>query len=149
MPAFTGSHCPRFQSDLKPQLVTDLIDTGKARLVFREVYFDRPGIWASLVARAAGPYRYFAVADLLYERQREWTAGDGAEIAANLRKIGKIAGIPDDDVDAAFADAAQAEALVAWQEANLERDGVNATPTVFVNGTRTSGWDFDSIVAAI
>ena len=52
-------------------------------------------------------------------------------------------------LEEAFSDAAKAEALVAWQETNLARDGVNATPTVFVDGKRISAWDYESIVSAM
>ncbi len=147
--SFTCPHCANFHSSVMPRLVKDQIETGQARFIFREVYFDRPGIWASLMARAAGPERYFAIADLLYERQREWTTGDPAAIAQNLRKLGKIAGMSDDVVEAAFADKAKAEALVAWQEAHLARDDVNSTPTIFVNGTRTAGWGYDQITSVM
>lgn len=147
--SFTCSHCARFQATVKPRLVAEQIETGQAKFIFREVYFDRPGIWASLMARAAGANRFFAVSDLLYERQRDWLSGDPAEIAQNLRKIGKIAGMQEEALEEAFSDAAKAEALVAWQETNLARDGVNATPTVFVDGKRISAWDYESIVSAM
>jgi protein-disulfide isomerase len=147
--SFTCPHCATFHKTVMPRLMSEQINTGRASFTFREVYFDRPGIWASLMARAAGTDRYFAIADLLYERQREWTAGDAVTISQNLRKIGKIAGISDEKVDAAFADAARAEALVSWQEANIARDEVNSTPTVFVNEERLSAWDYDTIVAAM
>jgi len=147
--SFTCSHCARFQATVKPRLVAEQIETGQAKFIFREVYFDRPGIWASLMARAAGANRFFAVSDLLYERQRDWLSGDPAEISQNLRKIGKIAGMQEEALEEAFSDAAKAEALVAWQETNLARDGVNATPTVFVDGKRISAWDYESIVSAM
>ncbi|MFG6572072.1 thioredoxin domain-containing protein [Sulfitobacter sp. 1A13353] len=147
--SFTCSHCARFQATVKPRLVAEQIETGQAKFIFREVYFDRPGIWASLMARAAGANRFFAVSDLLYERQRDWLSGDPAEIARNLRKIGKIAGMQEEALEEAFSDADKAEALVAWQETNLARDGVNATPTVFVDGKRISAWDYESIVSAM
>ena len=147
--SFTCSHCARFQATVKPRLVAEQIETGQAKFIFREVYFDRPGIWASLMARAAGANRFFAVSDLLYERQRDWLSSDPAEIAQNLRKIGKIAGMQEEALEEAFSDAAKAEALVAWQETNLARDGVNATPTVFVDGKRISAWDYESIVSAM
>lgn len=147
--SFTCSHCARFQATVKPRLVAEQIETGQAKFIFREVYFDRPGIWASLMARAAGANRFFAVSDLLYELQRDWLSGDPAEISQNLRKIGKIAGMQEEALEEAFSDAAKAEALVAWQETNLARDGVNATPTVFVDGKRISAWDYESIVSAM
>ena len=33
----------------------DYIETGKVRFTYREVYFDKYGLWASMIARCAGP----------------------------------------------------------------------------------------------
>ena len=43
------------------ELKANYIDTGKVRFVYREVYFDRFGLWASMVARCGGPERYFGI----------------------------------------------------------------------------------------
>ena len=45
------------------------IDTGKVKFVYREVYFDRFGLWAGMLARCGGGMRYFGIADILYNTQ--------------------------------------------------------------------------------
>src|SRR5262245_40378681 len=44
---FTCPHCADFYRDVFPKLKSEYIDTGKVRLVFREVYFNRPSLWAA------------------------------------------------------------------------------------------------------
>ncbi|WP_386629588.1 thioredoxin domain-containing protein [Sulfitobacter geojensis] len=49
--SFTCPHCAAFHSGPFKQLKADFIDTGKIKFIYREVYFDRPGLWASMIAR--------------------------------------------------------------------------------------------------
>mgnify|MGYP001056890612 CR=1 FL=1 len=51
--SFTCPHCGTFHLNVLPQLKADYIDTGRVRMIYREVYFDRFGLWAGLVARCA------------------------------------------------------------------------------------------------
>ena len=39
---FTCPHCAAFAQDVLPKIKANFIDTGKVRLVFREVYFNKP-----------------------------------------------------------------------------------------------------------
>ncbi len=110
--------------------------------LYREVYFDRYGLWAGMVARCAGDTRYFGIVDLLYAQQREWVQGSPADVAGALRKIGKTAGMTEADLDACFSDQAKAEALVAAFEKNTQVHGIEATPSFVIDGTtyRNMGW---------
>ena len=47
--SFTCPHCANFHKGPFKQLKADYIDTGKVRFVYRDVYFDRFGLWASMV----------------------------------------------------------------------------------------------------
>jgi len=46
--SYTCPHCRTFHKDVFPQLKADYIDTGKVRFIYREVYFDGPGLWAGM-----------------------------------------------------------------------------------------------------
>ena len=69
--SFTCPHCANFHATTYPLLKADYIDTGKVRFVYREVYFDRFGLWASMIARCGGEMRFFGMAELIYEKQKE------------------------------------------------------------------------------
>ena len=133
--SFTCPHCARFHADVFPKLKADYIDTGKVRFIYREVYFDRFGLWGSMIARCAGADRFFGMSSLIYEKQREWTAsGDPAVVIEALRTLAKTAGMNDAALDACMSDADQAQALVGWYQANAERDSVTSTPSFLING---------------
>lgn len=148
--SFTCSHCANFHDTTFKPLKSEYIDTGKVEFTLREVYFDRYGLWAAMIARCGGDMRYFGIADILFETQSEWTAGqDPSAVVANLKKIGRTAGMDDATLDACMADGATAEALVARFEANMKADGVEGTPTLFINGTKHSNMDFPALKAII
>ncbi|MGB1209346.1 MAG: thioredoxin domain-containing protein, partial [Paracoccaceae bacterium] len=44
--SYTCPHCASFHANQFKQLKENYIDTGKIKFVYREVYFDRPGLWA-------------------------------------------------------------------------------------------------------
>jgi len=133
--SFTCPHCATFHAEVLPQLKADYIDTGKVRLIYREVYFDRFGLWGSMIARCGGEARYFDIANLFYEKQREWTAsGDPVIIIAELRKLAKTTGMTDEALDACMSDANMAQRLVSWYQTNAERDDIRSTPSFVIDG---------------
>ena len=67
--SYTCPHCASFHAGPYKDLKKDYVDTGKVKFVFREVYFDRFGLWASMIARCAGPDRFFGMTDLLFKEQ--------------------------------------------------------------------------------
>ena len=135
--SFTCPHCANFHANAFKPLKSEFVDTGKVRFVYRDVYFDRFGLWASLVARCGGEDRFFGIADMLYDQQKEWLeSGDPAVITGNLRRIGKIAGLSDGELDACLADAEKAQALVAWFQKNASDDDISATPTLIIDGEK-------------
>ena len=144
--SFTCPHCASFHQNALKQLKTDYIDTDKVHFIYRDVYFDRPGLWGAMLARCAGPDRFFGIADMLYKQQREWLSADDAlGISNNLRRIGKVAGMDEDQINACLADADKAEALMAWFQANVEADDINSTPTLIINGQQHSNMSYEDL----
>ena len=70
--SFTCPHCANFHRAVFKDLRKDYIDTGKVKFIYRDVYFDPFGLWASVVARCGGEERFFGIADMIYDQQSEW-----------------------------------------------------------------------------
>ncbi|GAW34431.1 disulfide bond formation protein D precursor [Roseovarius sp. A-2] len=147
--SFTCPHCANFHKGPLKELKADYIDTDNVHFIYRDVYFDRFGLWASMVARCGGEEKFFGISDMLYEQQREWTNGQPGEIADNLRRIGKVAGIEPDALDACLNDETKAKALVAWYQENAESHEVNSTPTLIINEQKYSNMAYDDLKAII
>ncbi|MBJ6372898.1 DsbA family protein [Sedimentitalea arenosa] len=148
--SYTCPHCATFHKGVYQQIKENYIDTGKVRMIYREVYFDRYGLWASMVARCGGPEKFFGITDLIYQSQSEWTsAGDANAIVGELRKIGKLAGLEDAQLDACFQDGEKAQTLVAWFQENSEADNVTGTPSFVVNGKKVENMSYEEFAALI
>lgn len=148
--SFTCPHCATFHNTVFPQLKKDYIDTGKVHFTLREVYFDRYGLWAALIARCGGEMKYFGIHDMLFEKQTEWAASeDPMQVVENLKTIGRAAGLEDAAMDACLNDAPTAEALIKQFQTNFEADGVEGTPTLFINGTKHSNMAYEDLKAIL
>jgi protein-disulfide isomerase len=148
--SFTCPHCAAFHEGPYKQLKADYIDTGKTKFIYREVYFDRPGLWASMVARCGGQDKFFGIAELIYKGQSTWArAGEPAAIVDELRKIGRLAGLDNDTLESCLQDATQAQTLVAWYQENGERDEITSTPSFLINGTKHSNMAYADMKALI
>lgn len=148
--SYTCPHCANFHKTVFGQLKKDYIDTGKVQFTMREVYFDRYGLWAALIARCGGEMRYFGIHDILFEKQAEWAASeDPAQVVENLKTIGRTAGLEDAAMDACLNDTANAEALIKQFQTNMEADGVEGTPTLFINGAKHSNMAYEDLKALL
>ena len=140
--SFTCPHCANFEQTVFKDIRKNYIDTGKIQFTFRDVYFDRYGLWASMVARC-DPMRYFGVQDLLFEDIHGWAGGEPAQVAESLRKIGRQAGLSDETLNACLQDSEVAQNLVAWWEANSKEHDINSTPSFIINGQKYSNMSYE------
>jgi protein-disulfide isomerase len=147
--SFTCPHCRTLHANLVPQLMADYVDTNRIRYVYREVYFDRFGLWASMVARCGGPDRFFGIVDLLYDQQPEWTQGSPRDIADSLRRIGRTAGLTSEEIDACLTNQPMAEALLATYEANTAVHDISGTPTLVINDVMHSNMSYADLSALL
>jgi len=144
--SYTCPHCATFHMDQFKKLRAEYVEAGKVRLIHREVYFDRFGLWGGLLANCGGEDRYHGISGMLYEKQREWIgSGDANEIIANLVTLGKTAGLTEDEINACLADEEMATRLVATYQTHAEADGITATPTLVINGEKHSNMGYAAL----
>jgi protein-disulfide isomerase len=134
--SLTCSHCRSFHIDVLPELKKKWIDTGKARLIYRDFPLDQVAAKAAQLAECVGNDRYFGVLDVMFRGQGQWAIAQDpiAEVSKSLR----IAGLGDNEVKACLANEAVAKAVVADFKGG-ETLGVNSTPTLFINGSMYRG----------
>ncbi len=148
--SYTCPHCATFHETVFKDLKKDYIDTGKVRFVYREVYFDRFGLWAAMMARCGGETRYFGINGMLFEQQKVWAGTEDPTVAVeNLKKIGRTAGMDDATIDACMQDAVMAQALVAKFEENQAKDQIEGTPTLIINGEKHGNMSYDDLKAIL
>jgi protein-disulfide isomerase len=148
--SFTCPHCATFNQGAYRQIIDNYVETGQVQYIKREVYFDAYGLWAALVARCGGPERYHGVVEMLYRDQRDWAgSSDGGVVAENLRRIGRRAGMDNEQLDACLADRDKATALMEVYRVNAERYGIRSTPSFVINGQTFGNMSYADFEAAI
>ncbi|WP_300515272.1 DsbA family protein [Aliiroseovarius sp.] len=148
--SYTCPHCANFHVDSAVPLKAEYVDTGKVRFIHREVYFDRFGLWAGLIARCGGESRYYGVNDLLYRGQRDWIgSGDPEEVLENLKALGRKAGMSNEEMEACLNDRDMAESMVAAYQKNAAADEINATPTLMIDGEKHPNMSYEDLKAIL
>lgn len=137
--SMTCPHCAAFTEKVFPKIKSEYIDSGKIRFVFREFPLDIKAAAGSMLARCiakddAG--KYFAVVDLLFRQQEGWVMKNTTE---SLVRIGKQAGLSQQQVEACLQDQALLNKLEADRKYANEVLKVNSTPTFFINGEMVKG----------
>jgi len=135
--SLTCPHCATFHKETWPSIKQEYVDTGKVRFIFRDVYFDQYGLWASMIARCGGEGPFFGYLTQLFGRQREWARSD--DIVGELQRIGRLGGLPAERMQACLTDEALLNRLVADYQANATADNVRSTPTFIINGETATG----------
>ncbi|HYG86054.1 MAG TPA: DsbA family protein [Azospirillum sp.] len=148
--SLTCPHCARFHTETLPKIKQTYIDTGKAKLIFRDFPFDQWALRASMLTRCAPPERYFPLLDVLFKSQAQWSTAK--DPAAALTQIGKLAGVSENTIKACWADQKLADGILNIRLEAQNRDKIESTPTFILNdgAARIEGAQpFETFAAAI
>ena len=148
--SFTCPHCKNFHEGTFQKLKQNYINTGKVKFILRDVYFDRYGLWAAMIARCDNSNRFYGIVDEIFRKQSEWTDGaENIDIANNLRKIGLAAGMDSEKISVCLNDGDMAQALVDVYQTNVERDQISSTPSFLINGEKMNKSSYSEFVLKI
>ena len=150
--SMTCPHCAAFNEAVFPKIKAAYIDTGKIRYVFREFPLDIQAAASSMLTRCIAKddsAKYFAVTDILFKQQGEMRKNS----TETLTRIGKQAGMSQQQVDDCLKDQALLDKIVADQKYASEVLKVDSTPTFFLNGEKIKGEttfeEFDKRIKAV
>ena len=137
--SLTCPHCANFHASAFPDLKASYIDKGLVRYIYRDFPLDRLALQGSMIARCAGPERYFSFLDAFFKQQRSWALADQSQANAAMKRLAKIGGMPEDAFDACLKNQdVQNEVLT--QRLRGEREfEVGSTPTLIINGQKHRG----------
>ena len=134
--SMTCGHCATFHTRTLPELKEKYIDTGKARLIFREFPFDPRAEAGFMLARCADD-KYFAMVDVLFKQQQSWAGVENARDA--LLQISKLAGFTQESFEACLTNQELLDDVRAVRERGATQFQVDATPTFFIEGQKYTG----------
>jgi protein-disulfide isomerase len=136
--SMTCGHCAAFHTTVLPKLKEKYIDTGKAKLIFREFPLDNLAAAVSMLARCVGGEGPPAFISEMFKRQQEWAFAQGNPIP-RLFEMSRQTGFTQASFDKCLSDTKLLEQIEAGRKRASEKFGVNATPTFFINGKRLPG----------
>ena len=144
----TCGHCAVWNEEVWPEFKTKYVDTKKVRYVFRE--FPTPpqdiAVAGFLIARCAGPDKYFDVVHDIMASQKEWMAGVAPR--TTLFRAAAAAGLSQEQTEACIRDKAAIEEMSDRIKAGIDA-GVTGTPTFIVNGTKVLDSSLSGLSEAI
>lgn len=129
--SLTCPHCAYFTNTVFPQVKKKLIDTGKAKLIFRDFPLDNYATKAAMMAHCVSPLKYFNMIEVLFSNQERWTKA--SDPLQGLAQLGSLAGM-----DAAEFKACTENSDLETAILNRMRDGqdkykIESTPTFVFN----------------
>lgn len=146
--SLTCPHCAQFHTEVLPELKERYIAPGKVRLIYRDFPLDQRALAAAALAHCAGPDRYFSFLDVLFETQASWAQAD--DPIAALKRLGKLGGLNEEQIDACLADEELAEGILRTRLEGQNQHQVDSTPTLVIDGKTYAGArDIDELAAVI
>lgn len=143
--SWTCPACLQFHTDVIPMLKSDYVEAGHVKFVFREFPTAPANISVAgfALARCAGEDQYYNVIDDLFMSQNNVLnlARSGGDIEGAMRTLATSYGIEGD----AFTEClSNQDVTYAISESVMKGDsqGVNSTPTVFLNGEKLQGYEW-------
>ncbi|HEX8400568.1 MAG TPA: thioredoxin domain-containing protein [Allosphingosinicella sp.] len=152
--SLTCNHCAAFAREGVPPLMAGPVKSGRVSYEFRNFVLNGIDVTATLLARCAGPDRFFALSDTLYRTQEQWVARiaglpqaqkDRLEALPDSQRLGRVAelggllavaarfGVTPARGKQCLADKAALDRLGKINEAGMAL-GVKGTPTFLING---------------
>jgi protein-disulfide isomerase len=135
--SLTCPHCATFHTEVLPELKERYIAPGKVRLVYRDFPLDQLALAAAALAHCAGPDRYFGFLDVLFETQESWAGAD--DHLAALKRLGKLGGLSEQQIDACFADQELADRILRTRLDAQNQYEISSTPSFVINGETYGG----------
>jgi len=130
-------HCAHFSLDVLPQLKQKWIDSGKAKLVFRDFPLNEEALRAAMITRCAPPDRFFAFVDAFMKSQAGWVGS--RDYRDTLARLAKLGGMTQKQFDDCLADKGLEDKIVASRLVADQQLGVDSTPTFFIDGRKYTG----------
>lgn len=153
--SFTCPHCSKFESEAAEALKANYVASGKVSWEFRSFLIHSPDAPVTMLMNCRGPDAYFPLSQQLYATQEEWLnklvnlAPDEQKQLQEMTPVNQFKrmvdvmglysfmaarGMPKAQADSCLSNQGAIDALTAHQNRYQNEDGINGTPTFFING---------------
>ena len=148
--SMTCPHCAHFANTTLSDVKKQLVETGKARLIYRDFPLDGVAAKAAAMARCADTDKYFDLVEVIFKDQERWI--QAADPTAALTQLGTLAGMDEDYIKACMANTELQSALLKNMQDGQKKYEIKATPSfIFNEGAETfsGGKTVEEFVATV
>jgi len=135
--SLTCGHCGNFHRETLPKIKAAYIDTGKARLLYRDFPLDKLALVAAMLPHCAASDQYFGLLDVLFRTQEAWATSQ--DPLNELAKVVRLGGMSKEAFEACINNEKLFAAIQERSRSDQQRYGVDSTPTFAVNGVMVTG----------
>jgi protein-disulfide isomerase len=161
-------HCAHLANEGMPTLVSTYVNSGKVSYEYRSFAIHGIDVPLTVLVRCADPSAFFGLVEQLYANQdallkRAMDGQAAAQAAANLPVAQRMTatadayglpeffsarGLPVDKAHACLANTAAAQE-VAKEAETIGNNGIDSTPTLIINGTKSTALTWPDLEAAL
>ncbi|ACI97945.1 DsbA family protein [Rhodospirillum centenum] len=129
--SLTCSHCAHMHTDILPRIKAEFIDTGQAKLIFRDFPMDQVALTASMFSRCVAPERYFSMLSALFKSQKAWFAAK--DPLAEVGKTARMAGLTPEQQEACLSNKQLETHILQTRLDGIKKYNISGTPTLILN----------------
>ncbi len=133
------SHCADFHINKLPELIKEFVDTGKARIVFRDFPFNYPALLGSMVLRCVPEDIRYEYSNALYRLQSKWVVRENAKTTQELYKILQSGGMSKERFNECIDNVDLENEILQGVMAAQSEFNIKSTPSFLVNGILIEG----------
>ena len=133
------SHCADFHNNTLEDLIKEYVDTGKARIVFRDFPFNYPALLGSMVLRCIPEDVRYDYMNALFQLQQKWVVRENAKSAQELYKIMQSGGMTKEEFETCTNNVELENTILQALIAAQNEFNIQSTPSFLINGNLVEG----------
>ena len=133
------SHCANFHNNTLEDLIKEYVDTGKARIVFRDFPFNYPALLGSMVLRCIPEDVRYDYMNALFQLQKKWVVRENAKSTQELYKIMQSGGMTKEEFETCTNNVELENTILQALIAAQNEFNIQSTPSFLINGNLVEG----------
>ncbi len=129
--SFGCSHCADFHLNTLPSIIQKYVESGEVRVVFVPFPIDKASMDAALLAECVAPEQYFAFAEVLFKKQRDWSFAHNPQKV--LKQYAALSGVGAEQADKCLHNDDTAQKILENRQNGMTQLGIQGTPSFIVS----------------
>ena len=133
------SHCADFHINTLDKLKKEYVDTGMAKIVFRNFPYNYPALLGSMVLQCIPEDVRYDYMNALFQLQPNWVVRENAKSSQELYKIMQSGGMTKEEFDSCISNKELEEKILQIVINAQNEYNIRSTPSFLINGILVEG----------